>query len=149
MAISFGNDWEFSSRGENIIPIETSQVSIKKEEIRMKIVNDGMISLAENKLCLLNIDKNTLESSITNLLKSRSPNSIDYKDRFQKKEIFNKLNFKNNIYVLCNSGFDNQISFLINIFNYIENTSNDVYVLKVENHKAFRNFKEMILKSKQ
>ena len=100
-------------------------------------------------VCLLNIDKNTLESSITNLLKSRSPNSIDYKDRFQKKEIFNKLNFKNNIYVLCNSGFDNQISFLINIFNYIENTSNDVYVLKVENHKAFRNFKEMILKSKQ
>ena len=42
MSVSFGNDWEFSSRGENIIPIETSQVSIKKEEIRMKIVNDGM-----------------------------------------------------------------------------------------------------------
>ena len=38
IAISFGNDWEFSSRGE----IETSQVSIKKEEIRMKVVNDGM-----------------------------------------------------------------------------------------------------------
>jgi len=42
MVISFGNDWEFSSRGENIVPIETSQVSIKKEEIRMKVVNDGM-----------------------------------------------------------------------------------------------------------
>ena len=42
MAISFGNDWEFSSRGENIVPIETSQVSIKKEQIKMKIVNDGM-----------------------------------------------------------------------------------------------------------
>ena len=42
MTVSFANDWEFSSRGENIIPIETSQVSIKKEEIRMKIVNDGM-----------------------------------------------------------------------------------------------------------
>lgn len=40
--VSFSNDWEFSSRGENIIPIETSQVSIKKEEIRMKVVNDGM-----------------------------------------------------------------------------------------------------------
>ena len=42
MAISFSNDWEFSSRGENIVPIETSQVSIKKEQIKMKIVNDGM-----------------------------------------------------------------------------------------------------------
>ena len=42
MVISFGNDWEFSSRGENIVPIETSQFSIKKEEIRMKVVNDGM-----------------------------------------------------------------------------------------------------------
>ena len=42
MAISFGYDWEFSYRGENIVPIETSQVSIKKEEIRMKVVNDGM-----------------------------------------------------------------------------------------------------------
>ena len=31
MVISFGNDWEFSSRGENIVPIENSQVSIKKE----------------------------------------------------------------------------------------------------------------------
>ncbi|MBB1561433.1 MAG: hypothetical protein HG446_006030 [Flavobacteriaceae bacterium] len=129
--------------------IDFAREKSDRYNILSKIVNDGMISLAENKLCLLNIDKNTLESSITNLLKSRSPNSIDYKDRFQKKEIFNKLNFKNNIYVLCNSGFDNQISFLINIFNYIENTSNDVYVLKVENHKAFRNFKEMILKSKQ
>lgn len=129
--------------------IDFAREKSDRYNILSKIVNDGMISLAENKLCLLNIDKNTLESSITNLLKSRSPNSIDYKDRFQKKEIFNKLNFKNNIYVLCNSGFDNQISFLINIFNYIENTSNDVYVLKVENHKAFRNFKEVILKSKQ
>ena len=129
--------------------IDFAREKSDRYNILSKIVNDGMISLAENKLCLLNIDKNTLESSITNLLKSRSPNSFDYKDRFQKKEIFNKLNFKNNIYVLCNSGFDNQISFLINIFNYIENTSNDVYVLKVENHKAFRNFKEMILKSKQ
>ena len=129
--------------------IDFAREKSDRYNILSKIVNDGMISLAENKLCLLNIDKNTLESSITNLLKSRSPNSIDYKDRFQKKEIFNKLNFKNNIYVLCNSGFDNQIPFLINIFNYIENTSNDVYVLKVENHKAFRNFKEMILKSKQ
>ena len=126
--------------------IDFAREKSDRYNILSKIVNDGMISLAENKLCLLNIDKNTLESYITNLLKSRSPNSIDYKDRFQKKEIFNKLNFKNNIYVLCNSGFDNQISFLINIFNYIENTSNDVYVLKVENHKAFRNFKEMILK---
>ena len=129
--------------------IDFAREKSDRYNILSKIVNGGMISLAENKLCSLNIDKNTLESSITNLLKSRSPNSIDYKDRFQKKEIFNKLNFKNNIYVLCNSGFDNQISFLINIFNYIENTSNDVYVLKVENHKAFRNFKEMILKSKQ
>ena len=129
--------------------IDFAREKSDRYNILSKIVNDGMISLAENKLCLLNIDRNTLESSITNLLKSRSPNSIDYKDRFQKKEIFNKLNFKNNIYVLCNSGFDNQISFLINIFNYIENTSNDVYVLKVKNHKAFRNFKEMILKSKQ
>ena len=129
--------------------IDFAREKSDRYNILSKIVNDGMISLAENKLCLLNIDKNTLESSITNLLKSRSPNSIDYKDRFQKKEIFNKLNFKNNIYVLCNSGFDNQISFLINIFNYIENTSNNAYILKVENHKAFRNFKEMILKSKQ
>lgn len=129
--------------------IDFAREKSDRYNILSKIVNDGMISLVENKLCLLNIDKNTLESSITNLLKSRSPNSIDYKDRFQKNEIFNKLNFKNNTYILCNSGFDNQISFLINIFNYIENTSNDVYVLKVENHKAFRNFKEMILKSKQ
>ena len=129
--------------------IDFAREKSDRYNILSKIVNDGMISLTENKLCLLNIDKNILESSITNLLKSRSPNSIDYKDRFQKDEIFNKLNFKNNTYILCNSGFDNQISFLINIFNYIENTSNDVYVLKVENHKAFRNFKEMMLKSKQ
>ena len=34
IAISFGNDWEFSSRGENIVPIETSQVSIKKNRLK-------------------------------------------------------------------------------------------------------------------
>ena len=62
--------------------IDFAREKSDRYNILSKIVNDGMISLAENKLCLLNIDKNTLESSITNLLKSRSPNSIDYKDRF-------------------------------------------------------------------
>ena len=129
--------------------IDFAREKSDRYNILSKIVNDEITSLVENKLCLLNIDKNTLENTITNLLNSRNPNSIDYKDRFQKDEIFNKLNFNNNTYILCNSGFDNQISFLINIFNYIENTSNNAYILKVENHKAFRNFKEMILKSKQ
>jgi len=32
--VSFSNDWEFSSRGENIVPIETSQVSIKKNRLK-------------------------------------------------------------------------------------------------------------------
>jgi hypothetical protein len=40
---AFANDWEFQSRGEHIIPIEISEVSIKKEVIRMKITDDGMI----------------------------------------------------------------------------------------------------------
>lgn len=51
--------------------IDFAREKSDRYNILSKIVNDGMISLAENKLCLLNIiDKNTLESSITNLLKN-------------------------------------------------------------------------------
>lgn len=40
--INFSNDYEFGSEGEHLIPLEESEVSIKKEKIVMKLTEDGM-----------------------------------------------------------------------------------------------------------
>lgn len=40
---TFSNDWEFGSRGEHIIPLKSSEVAIKKEQITMKLMEDGML----------------------------------------------------------------------------------------------------------
>ncbi len=41
--VTFSNDWEFGSRGEHIIPLKSSEVAIKKEQITMKLMEDGML----------------------------------------------------------------------------------------------------------
>ena len=35
---SFGNDWAFESRGEHLIPLEISNIAIKKEKIELILV---------------------------------------------------------------------------------------------------------------
>lgn len=40
--INFSNDYEFGSEGEHLIPLEESNVSIKKEKIVMKLTEEGM-----------------------------------------------------------------------------------------------------------
>lgn len=123
--------------------IDFAREKSDRYSILNEIVNNEIIFLAENQLYLLNIDKSKLENTIVDLLKDRNLNiyNLDYKNRFQDDEIFTELKFNNKTYSLCNSGFDNQISFLINIFNYIENVSNEVYMLKAKNHKIFKTLK--------
>ncbi|WP_022819023.1 YARHG domain-containing protein [Fusobacterium russii] len=41
--LSFANDWEFGSVGEHIIPLQNSNVSIKKEKITLKLTEEGML----------------------------------------------------------------------------------------------------------
>lgn len=120
--------------------IDFAREKSDRYNILNEIVNEDIISIIENHLYPLNIDKHNLEYVIINLLKNRELDAyyIDYKNRFQEDDIFSKIIFNNKTYTLCNSGFDNKILFLINIFNYIKDISENIYILKVKNHKIFK-----------
>ena len=45
---SFGNDWEFMSQGEHLIPLQISDMAIKKEKIEFKLRNDNFMDVSVN-----------------------------------------------------------------------------------------------------
>ena len=45
---SFGNDWEFMSQGEHLIPLQISDMAIKKEKIEFKLRNDNFMDISVN-----------------------------------------------------------------------------------------------------
>lgn len=61
----------------------------------------------------------------------------DYEGRFSENEIFEMKNFKGIELKLCNTGFDNKIIFLINIYNSILKNEKPYYLLFTKNHREF------------
>ena len=45
---SFGNDWEFMSQGEHLIPLQISDMAIKKEKIEFHLKDDKFMDVSVN-----------------------------------------------------------------------------------------------------
>lgn len=64
----------------------------------------------------------------------------DYEGRFLKEDVFENKEFEGQIITLCNTGSDNKIIFLINLYNDILKrlkTKEVYYLLLVNNHKEY------------
>ncbi|MBF7089955.1 hypothetical protein IUY40_00120 [Flavobacterium sp. ALJ2] len=78
------------------------------------------------------IEINKVEKEINNLLRERNLNLIDtpdYEGRFLENEIFEIKQFKDEKLKLCNTGFDNKIIFLINIYNNLLENENHFFFI--------------------
>lgn len=64
---SFGNDWEFESRGEHLIPLQISNMAIKKEKIEFNLRDDNFMEVSVNFVfdssSLQNLDMTFLKKS--------------------------------------------------------------------------------------
>ena len=64
---SFGNDWEFMSQGEHLIPLQISDMAIKKEKIEFHLKDDKIMDVSVNFVfdssSLQNLDMTFLKQS--------------------------------------------------------------------------------------
>jgi len=101
------------------------------------ILNNGLLNIIEDKLMCFEIDKEKLKDSIEFLLSNRQMNDFpEYEGRFSKEDLFIETQFENRTYSLCNSGVENSVIFLINLYNWIK-INNKVACLLVLNHQRF------------
>ena len=70
----------------------------------------------------------------------------DYEGRFLESDIFEIKIFENTELKLCNSGFDNKLIFLINIYNSVLKDESPYYIMFTNNHREFEEFRGSILR---
>ncbi len=92
--------------------------------------------------CELDVTK--VEKKIIDLLKKRKSIhlDIDYIGNFPKDDVFEIKIFKNEKLKLCNSGFDNHIIFLINIYDSLLKSQEPYNLLFSNNNMEFNNWLE-------
>jgi len=93
----------------------------------------------------IKFDIKTLKNLIDILLKERNSNPLDipdYKGRFLENEIFEFKNYNNSVLKLCNTGFDNKLIFLINIYDSLLKNEHPYYILFTNNQREFTEWQE-------
>jgi hypothetical protein len=92
--------------------------------------------------CELDVSK--VERKIIDLLKKRKSIhlDVDYMGNFSEDDVFEIKLFKNEKLKLCNSGFDNPIIFLINIFDSLLKLQGPYNLLFSNNNMEFNNWLE-------
>ena len=96
---------------------------------------------------LITLNIKTVKELIDNLLLERNSkpldwNETDYNDKFyQEIQLFVEYEYNNKKYIFCKTGFDNQIIFLINIYNSLLKDEKPYYVLFTDNHGEFEDWK--------
>jgi hypothetical protein len=92
--------------------------------------------------CELDVSK--VERKIIDLLKKRKSIhlDVDYMGNFSEDDVFEIKLFKNEKLKLCNSGFDNPIIFLINIFDSLLKFQGPYNLLFSNNNMEFNNWLE-------
>jgi hypothetical protein len=115
----------------------------------LELISTNIFVFILLKLKSFSIDINILEKEIINLLIERNSNPPDipeYKSNFSEDEIFEIKQFMGKEIKLCNSGFDNKIIFLINIYNSLLKDESPLFLLFTNNHSEFT---EWMLENRQ
>jgi hypothetical protein len=96
------------------------------------------------KLYPINFNLEKIKEMINDLLLERKSKPLDipdYEGRFLESEIFEIKQFEEKELKLCNTGFDNQLIFLINIYNRALKNESPYYLIFTNNHREFEIWK--------
>lgn len=119
--------------------IEFGKIKSERYEVLKKIASffDDQITFQLITLNVLDIEK-ILEDLIAerSLKHSDHPN---HNNKFYKEiNLFVTKRYKNTDFLLCQTGFDNKIIFLINILNSLLKDEQPYHLLFTNNHKEFK-----------
>lgn len=93
------------------------------------------------KLHSINLNKSIIESGVDDLLLDRDSKPLDIpsydKNFWREEDIFEWKRYKGKELKLCNTGFDSNIIFLINLYNSILKNKSRHYIFLADNHKQF------------
>lgn len=95
----------------------------------------------------INLNSALIEKKITEILNERNSRPLDipdYETRFREKDVFEFKQFKGEELKLCNTGFDNRIIFLINLYNSALKSENPYYLVLADKHKQFEDMRKTI-----
>jgi len=127
--------------------IDLALIDSERSSILEKLVGVNIKNIIERGARVVNvdIDKSEVQKLLDSLLDVRMQYSDipDYKGRFTDEEIFIEMFYGENVLKLSRSGFDNNIIFLLNIFNSFSSSERLDYpslLVFVKNHKEFRNW---------
>lgn len=121
--------------------IDLCKIGSDRYEILVKLIS---FKVQEN-LLPIEFKISKVERVINLLLNERNSKPLeipDYKGRFLESEIFNIKKFKGEELKLCNTGFDNKIIFLINIYDSLLKNEKPYYILFTNNNKEFNEWKK-------
>lgn len=120
--------------------VEVTRLQSDRYTKFLEVVSTDVRELNESQIVFL--DKEVLKNKIIELLEERKslPSDIpEYEGRFNEDEIFEYKRFNNQELKLCNTGRDNTIIFLINLFNI---QGDHVYLMFAENFKKIREYQQ-------
>lgn len=121
--------------------IDLCKIGSDRYEILVMLIS---FKIQEN-LIPIKFDISKVERLINLLLNERNSKPLeipDFNGRFSESEIFNIKKFNGEELKLCNSGFDNKIIFLINIYESLLKNEKPYYILFTNNHKEFNEWKK-------
>jgi hypothetical protein len=125
--------------------IEFGKTTSERYEILKKIAplfNDQVV------LQLISLNILDVEKLLKNLITERNLRHSDHPDHSNKfyKEInlFVTKRYKNKDFLLCQTGFDNKIIFLINILDSLLKDEQPYHLLFTDNHKEFKEWQSKI-----
>ena len=126
--------------------IDVGKIDSAKGYLMQRLTCDfGKMGLEKNKRHLITIDIKEVKELIDDLLLERNSKPLDipdYKGRFLESEVFMNKDFEGVNLKLCNTGFDHQIIFLINIYNSLLKNESPYYIVFADTHKDFEEFQK-------
>jgi len=125
--------------------IEVGKIdSVRGNLIQLLTYNFNISDLEKCKLYLIKFNMGEIQKIITELLIERDSKLLDipnYEGRFLENEIFENKKYNGTELKLCNSGFDNLIIFLINIYDSMLKDEKPYYLMFTSNHREFEDWK--------
>lgn len=123
--------------------IEFGKITSERYEILKKISS----SFDDQKDCqLINLSVNEIENILEELIEERQLRPSDHPEHnkfHQEINLFITKTYKMKDLLLCQTGFDNKIIFLINIFNNLLKNENPYYLLFTKNHRDFNEWQKL------
>lgn len=129
--------------------IDFGKINSERWNLLLNISNiNNMVFNQILNLVSIDFDLNKITEVIDNILKKKDFNSnnyLQYANKFyQEIQLFVTKEYNGETYLLCKTESDNELLFLINIYDSIRKNENPYFLLLTNNHREFEEWRKDI-----